>query len=31
MLSLANKMQDYNTKHVDRMSEGYNPIVLYVT
>lgn len=30
MLSLANKIQDYNTKYVDRMSEGYNPIVLYV-
>ena len=30
MLSLANKIQDYNTKYVDRMSEGYKDIDLCI-
>lgn len=30
MLSLANKIQDYNTKYVDRMSEGYKNIDLCI-
>lgn len=30
MLSLANKIQDYNEKYVNRMQEGYNKITLYI-
>ena len=30
ILSLANKIQDYNEKYVNRMQEGYNKITLYI-